>query len=127
MGVDALALGYLSFDHPEESDFRRTEQRCISCGACAADCPTGAMRIEDRGSERILSLCGTVLSRQPLVFCSGCGANIGTERYRTFIRDRLGAAAKPQTTDKKLCDICVRKKGHSRWCHNHGHHLKKVC
>jgi len=113
MGVDALALGYLSFDHPEESDFRRTEQRCISCGACAANCPTGAMRIEDRGAERILSLCGTVLSRQPLLFCSGCGAVIGTERYLAFIRGRLGVLAPAaQEGVQQLCDICARKKGY---------------
>ena len=113
MGVDALALGYLSFDHPHESDFRRTEQRCISCGACAANCPTGAMRIEDRGAERILSLCGTVLSRQPLLFCSGCGAVIGTERYLAFIRGRLGALAPAaQNGDGLQCDVCARKKGH---------------
>ena len=137
MGVDALALGYLSFDHPEESDFRRTEERCISCGACAANCPTGAMRIEDRGTERILSLCGTILSRQPLVFCCDCGSVIGTERYLAFIRGRLGAiaaaqapgqdvkgsldairgrlgalAASPQKIEGPQCDVCARKKGH---------------
>ncbi len=137
MGVDALALGYLSFEHPEGSDFRYTDERCISCGACAANCPTGAMRIEDRGSERILSLCGTILSRQPLVFCADCGAVIGTERYLAFIRGRLGAtaaakstgqdlqgtleiirgrlgalAASPQKVDGPQCDVCARKKGH---------------
>lgn len=136
MGVDALALGYLSFEHPEESDFRHTNERCISCGACATNCPTGAMRIEDRGTERILSLCGTILSRQPLVFCCDCGAVIGTERYLAFIRGRLGAiaaaqstgqdlqgtlesirgrlgalAASPQKVDGPQCDVCARRKG----------------
>lgn len=110
MGVDALALGYLSFDHPEKSDFRHTQQACISCGACAVNCPTGAMRIEDHGEERILSLCGTVISRHPLIYCSGCGATIGTLKYLAFIRDRLGE--KPQAADGMLCDSCVRKKGH---------------
>ncbi|MBU1566604.1 MAG: FAD-dependent oxidoreductase [Proteobacteria bacterium] len=114
MGVDALALGYLSFDHPEESDFRRTEQRCISCGACAANCPTGAMRIEDRGPDRILSLCGTILNRQPLVFCSSCGTVIGTERYLAFIRGRLGGLAAKAAANEPQCEICARKKGHQR-------------
>ncbi len=114
MGVDALALGYLSFDHPEESDFRRTEQRCISCGACAANCPTGAMRIEDRGNERILSLCGTVLNRQPLIACSSCGTVIGTERYLAYIRGRLGKLAAKIDPAGQLCDACARSKGHHR-------------
>lgn len=111
MGVDALSLGYLSFDHPHESDFRRTEQRCISCGACAANCPTGAMRIEDRHPERILSLCGTILNRQPLVYCSDCGATIGTERYLDFVRGRLnGLAAASLNGTGAQCDVCARKK-----------------
>lgn len=112
MGVDALALGYLSFEHPHESDFRRTEQRCISCGACAANCPTGAMRIEDRGPERILSLCGTILSRQPLIFCADCGSVIGTGRYLKFIDGRLGDLAVKPGPEGRQCDVCARKKGH---------------
>jgi NADPH-dependent glutamate synthase beta subunit-like oxidoreductase len=112
MGVDALALGYLSFEHPHESDFSRTEQRCIGCGACAANCPTGAMRIEDRGPERILSICGTILSRQPLVFCDTCGTVIGTKRYLDFIANRVKTIAAISSTEGVQCDTCSRRKGH---------------
>ena len=48
MGVDALSLGYLAFDHPGTTNFRQTQDLCISCGACATNCPTGAMKLEDR-------------------------------------------------------------------------------
>jgi len=48
-----------------------------------------------------------------LIFCSGCGAVIGTKRYLTFIRDRLGSlATAPQNADGPQCDVCARKKGH---------------
>ena len=110
MGVNALEMGYLEFDHPGPTDFRRTQERCIACGACAANCPTGAMRLFDRGDERILSLCGTVLSRQALVRCVECGTVIGTERYLAYIRSRLGNAA-PQAPDYRYCDECARKSG----------------
>ena len=36
MKIDALHLGYMNFDHPDETDLRLTSERCILCGACAA-------------------------------------------------------------------------------------------
>ena len=110
MGVDALQMGYYDFDHPVETDFRLTQERCIACGACAENCPNGAMQIEDRDGERVLSLCGTVLNRQKLVLCSSCGAAIGPARYLAYIDERFktgGQVASEQT----LCRVCARKKG----------------
>ena len=111
MGVNALEMGYLEFDHQNPTDFRRTQERCIGCGACAANCPTGAMRIEDNGQERILSLCGTVLSRQPLVRCARCNAVLGPERYLDFIRNRIEPAAPSAANHSRVCDACARLKG----------------
>lgn len=108
MGVDALQLGYLDFDHPGPTDFRLTQERCIACGACAENCPNDAMLIEDRKGERVLHLCGTILSRQPLLFCDGCGASMGTARYRDYIRSRTKAVA-PTIGRRMLCDACARK------------------
>lgn len=110
MGVDALEMGYLEFDHPGSTDFRRTQQRCIACGACATNCPTGAMLIEDRAGERILSLCGTILNRQPLVKCNTCDTVIGTQRYLDYIQKRLDKTT-PSPAQRKLCDACGRKAG----------------
>lgn len=110
MGIDALELGYLNFDHPGSTDFRRTRQRCIACGACAANCPMGAMRMEDRGKERILSLCGTILNRQPLVFCDHCGAIMGPQRYLDYI-DRRTRSTVPPHQGTSLCEACARQRG----------------
>ena len=110
MGVNALSMGYLEFDHPGTTNFRQTQDLCISCGACATNCPTGAMKLEDRGNERILSICGTILNRQPLVHCDSCGAVLGTERYLEYIRNRLHRSA-PSTSKKRFCDACARKSG----------------
>ncbi len=110
MGVDALQMGYLVFDHPGPTDLRRTQALCISCGACATNCPTGAMQLQDRGNERVLSLCGTILSRQPLVRCISCDAVIGTARYLAYIRSRLHKST-PQISPRQYCDECARKAG----------------
>ena len=108
MGINALKMGYFDFDHPVETDFRATRENCILCGACAQNCPTGAMRIEDRNGERVLSLCGTVLNRQRLETCQNCGAVLGPARYLEFIRNRTDPHL-PSVLGLKLCDACARR------------------
>jgi thioredoxin reductase/ferredoxin len=109
MKIDALQMGYLDFDHPVETDFRRTEDRCITCGACANSCPNDAMKMEDRDGERILSLCGTVLNRQKLLHCENCGAIMGPRRYTEYIRKRIDPVGL-RTDQRMICDVCLRKK-----------------
>jgi Fe-S-cluster-containing hydrogenase component 2 len=103
-----LQMGYFDFDHPVETDFRVTEERCILCGACATNCPTGAMRMEDRGDERILSLCGTLLNRKKLLYCQNCGAVLGPARYLDFVQKRTDTVARV-ADDRRLCEVCARK------------------
>ncbi|BBO68748.1 hypothetical protein DSCA_26780 [Desulfosarcina alkanivorans] len=109
MGISALEMGYLDFDHPGHTDLRVTEERCIACGACAANCPTGAMKIEDRGDERLLILCGTILNRQKLVFCHSCGKAMGPKKYLDFISQRVKSAGQV-SADALVCESCARTK-----------------
>ena len=108
MGINALQMGYFDFDHPVATDFRDTEAKCILCGACATNCPTGAMQIEDRDGERILSLCGTVLNQKKLLTCESCGAVLGPAQYLDFVQQRTNGVAK-LADDRRLCDACARK------------------
>ncbi len=106
--VDALQMGYLDFDRPGPTDFTITETRCVLCGACAANCPTGAMRMEDADGKRVLSLCGTILNRQELIHCESCGAVMGTARFLMYIRNRHQPVI-PVADPRPLCHICARK------------------
>lgn len=108
MGVDALQLGYLDFDHPAPTDFRKTAEKCIACGACAANCPNEAMVIRDKDGERCLMLCGTVLNRLKLEYCAQCGEPIGPARYHDFITKRISKIG-PTVGDAALCVTCARK------------------
>ncbi|MFO7713219.1 FAD-dependent oxidoreductase [Desulfosarcina sp.] len=109
MGISALELGYLDFDHPGHTDLRVTEERCIACGACAANCPNDAMKIEDRGNERLLILCGTILNRQKLVFCNSCGKAMGPMKYLDYIRKRTQSVTQAPE-GALICDSCARTK-----------------
>jgi putative selenate reductase YgfK subunit len=108
MKIDALQMGYLDFDHPVKTDFRLTEERCIACGACAEACPNDAILIEDRDRERILSLCGTILNRQKLVYCEQCGTVIGPAKYLDYVKKMTGGVARV-ATGHTLCNVCARK------------------
>ena len=110
MDVDALQMGYFDFDHPVETDFRKTQERCIACGACANNCPNQAMQIRDENGERVLSLCGTVLNRQKIIHCTECGAVMGPNRYLDYIQKRIKPVGDVVATDKMVCDACLRKK-----------------
>jgi len=108
MGIDALQFGFLNFDHPAPTDFRLTAERCILCGACAANCPNQALRIIDRGDERLLSYCGTIVNREKLEHCRECGAVLGPLRYLEFLLKRTKEVS-PILTDRTLCQACARK------------------
>lgn len=108
MGINALQLGYLDFDHPVRTDFRTTADRCITCGACAENCPNQAMTLREEKGERILSLCGTVLNRLKLEYCDACGAPLGPAKYRDFITRRLAGIVQTASA-RLLCEQCARK------------------
>jgi ferredoxin len=108
MGINALQLGYLDFDHPVQTDFRDTADRCITCGACAEKCPNNAMQIRDVGDERILSICGTVLNRLKLEYCAQCGTALGPAKYHDYITRRIKGVA-TVVNGRAVCMACARK------------------
>jgi NADPH-dependent glutamate synthase beta subunit-like oxidoreductase len=108
MGIDALQFGYLDFESRGFTDYRVTAERCILCGACAANCPTGAMAIADRGGERVLTLCGTVLCHEKLEYCDRCGAVVGPARYLDYVKKRT-SGIQEAFAGSLLCEKCVRE------------------
>ena len=108
MGIDALQFGYLDFGAPGFTDYRITAERCILCGACATNCPTGAITLTDKNGERVLSLCGTVLCREKLEYCESCSAVIGPARYLDYVKKRT-AAINEAFEGRRLCDKCIRE------------------
>lgn len=82
-------------------------QQCILCGACAVNYPTGAMRVEDRGEERLLLTCCTILSRQPLVRCEIWVEPLGTQRQLNDVAAQTGEA-NAAIVQSMGCPVCAR-------------------
>ncbi len=110
MGINALKLGYLEFDHNSPTDFRVTAENCITCGACAANCENKALVMDEKDGKRRLLLCGTVLNSQDIQYCDGCGAKMGSAEYTRFI-SRKTRNISPTTDSRLLCNNCQRRNG----------------
>ena len=108
MGINALEMGYVVSDDTDVTDFRITKERCILCGACAINCPSEAIKVIERNDERILSLCGTILNRQKLIYCDVCGEAIGTDKYLDHLKNRLSTMSQVKY-ESNMCGICARK------------------
>jgi len=70
IGAAAIAFVGRGSERKVGTPFDLHTEACIGCGACAEACPTGAIRMEDRGNERILYAFDT---RIVLSACPECG------------------------------------------------------
>ncbi len=110
MGIDALTLGYMNFDNPTMTDFRATSEKCITCGACAANCENKAILIEETENERLLKLCGTILNRQKIQYCDECNTVLPSIEYLQFISQKTENISQ-KIDDRLLCNNCQRRIG----------------
>ncbi|MDF1593132.1 MAG: FAD-dependent oxidoreductase [Desulfobacterales bacterium] len=108
MGVDALHLSYVNQNGTADTDFLRPSQRCVGCGACAINCPTNAIRIEEKDGESKIIMCGAEISRHPLVACAACGILFISKNHLDYIRQKTDAQAKIKDP-QNLCQTCARK------------------
>ena len=79
------------------SPFLKDVGLCTGCGACAAVCPTGAIRIEDQDGVRYVRLWNT---RVELARCPGCGRYFAPDRLLRQVQERV------QVVDRALLELC---------------------
>ncbi len=108
IGAYALCWVNRGYERKVTTDFERLSEYCIGCGSCTQVCPTGAIKMEDRGQERKLYTWGQVLARFKLEKCQKCGRPFATKKYLEWMKER---AYKPKGLDLVdiICPECVRK------------------
>ncbi len=101
--VGAAAIAFTGRGGAREvaAPFHIQSEACIGCGACAAVCPTGAVRIEDSGGQRHLVTWNTVVPLKP---CPGCGQPFAPEPMAF-----LAGLAEASEHLWGLCPACRRK------------------
>jgi bidirectional [NiFe] hydrogenase diaphorase subunit len=70
IGAAAISFVGRGMERRVSTPFDVHSDACIGCGACAEICPTGAVKIEDRGNKRFLHTWNTTVELHP---CPECG------------------------------------------------------
>ena len=106
VGANALRMVQTESGRMVFDGFLTPATMCIGCGACAAVCPTGAIKVEDDGNERVTTITGTEVRRQPLQACATCGVMYATVAQVDSLRDKLGL----EDDAPAICPACLREK-----------------
>jgi predicted molibdopterin-dependent oxidoreductase YjgC len=101
--VGAAAIGFLDRGSQREvgPPFKLHSEACIGCAACAAVCPTGAVRVEDVNGQRILHTWNTTVE---LHACPDCGRPFAPEPM-AFLKEQVPVSAELWG----LCPKCRRQ------------------
>lgn len=105
IGVSALCFAGRGQKRSVTAEFKKLSELCIGCGACANLCPTGAIKLEDKGDERIIFLKDNVISRQKLVPCKTCSKPYATQRQIDYVNSRPDMS---QSKSSNLCPECAK-------------------
>ena len=110
IGVYALCFVNRGHERKVTTDFERLSESCIGCGSCAQVCPTGAIKVEDRGDERKIFTWGQVFARFKLERCEHCNTPFAPKKYLDLINEK---AYKPRGLEliDYICPECFKKKG----------------
>ena len=103
IGRSALCFSHRGTDRRIGPAFNAATDACIGCMACAAVCPTDAIRVVDEGSVRHMETFHTDLD---LAACEVCGKPSVPVKLVEFIRSKL-----PEDIPvSSLCPKCRRSK-----------------
>jgi len=89
VGVSAISLVNRGVNREMAPPFYEPSDICIGCGSCAYVCPTGAIKVEDVGDTRIISM-PTCKTEFKLKKCKICGNYWAPERQLDYIIKKAG-------------------------------------
>ncbi|HEY91702.1 MAG TPA: 2Fe-2S iron-sulfur cluster binding domain-containing protein [Dehalococcoidia bacterium] len=89
VGASAISLVNRGVDREMAIPFYDDSNACIGCGSCSYICPTGAIRMEDSGDTRTITMPNNV-TKFKMAKCSVCGDYFAPEKQIEFMVKKAG-------------------------------------
>ena len=100
IGADALKL--ITRSEGAEPHVEVSPNNCIGCGSCSLLCPTGFIKMEEAGGQRIIWDTAFEMKR-----CSHCGSYTTSEAHWKYIEEKTGTSSEFGTV-RDMCPVCRR-------------------
>ena len=105
IGAAAISFAGRGVNRAVAAPFLQPSDACIGCGACAAVCPVGTIKL--RWHEDTVEV-SPFKSRVPLLRCEECHEPIISVPFGDQLKEKLGDKLPEDAT--RLCHLCKRKK-----------------
>jgi NADH dehydrogenase/NADH:ubiquinone oxidoreductase subunit G len=89
VGVSAISMVNRGVNRQMATPFFGLSDTCIACGSCAYICPTEAIKLEDKGSKRVITM-PNVKMEFKLKKCAKCGRYFAPEKQIKFMAEKSG-------------------------------------
>jgi len=107
--IGQAAIGYAGrgADRTVAAPFRQPSEDCIGCGACAAICPVGTIKVRVHEDEKEVEI-SPFKSRAKLLVCQVCGASIASIQVSEQALSKAEIDWEELRERLRLCPKCRR-------------------